>query len=291
MNCKKLHIVVFMGGFSSEREISLVTGKTARKALQDSGYTVTEIDVSADIEKLLSTIKTVKPDVILNMLHGPFGEDGCIQGLLEMLGIPYSHSGVLASALAMDKQKTKEILAGKNILSPKSYIITVDDIKNSNIPLTPPYVIKPNQEGSSFGVQIVKDKHNKVAFNHPTNEILVEEYIEGRELTVTVMGEKALAVTEIIPNSEFYDFEAKYAEGGSEHKLPADIPQDIYDTAMEQALTAHKTLGCRGISRSDFIYSDKLYFLEINTQPGMTPTSLAPEQAEFNNISFQELIE
>ncbi len=288
---KKLHIAVFMGGWSSEREISLVTGEAASKALKDLGYRVTEIDVTKDIEKLILTIKNTKPDVILNMLHGTFGEDGCMQGLLEILNIPYSHSGVLASALAMDKQKTKEILAEKNILSPKSYIITANDIKNDNIPLTPPYVVKPNQDGSSFGVQIVKDKSNKISFNHLSNEILVEEYIKGRELTVTVMGEKALGVTEIIPRFEFYDFEAKYADGGSEHKLPADIPQNIYDTAMKQALIAHKMLGCRGITRSDFIYSNKLYFLEINTQPGMTPTSLAPEQAKFNNISFQELVE
>ncbi len=298
----KPHVAILMGGWSSEREVSIISGNACAKVLEDTAYTITKIDVTKDIGKLIHQLETTKPDVVLNMLHGPFGEDGCIQGLLEMMNIPYSHSNVLSSALAMDKQKTKDILSPYGIKSPKGQLLTRDEYMSGQLVISPPYVVKPNSEGSSFGVAIVLPEDNyspldeDKTWGYGTGRMLIESYIPGRELTVAVMGDKSLAVTEIIPNTEFYDYTAKYGNDGSSHVLPADINPDIYNAVMEQALLAHKKLGCTGVTRSDFRYDESkdgiegLYFLEINTQPGMTPTSLVPEQAEYKGISFTELV-
>ena len=301
---QKPHVAVLLGGWSAERPVSLVSGRFCVTALQTNGYHVSVIDVDSDIKKLVTRLEDIKPDVVLNMLHGPFGEDGCIQGLLDMLDIPYSHSGVLASSLAMDKQKTKDILAVHNILSPKGQLLTRAEYQKNRLDIPAPYVAKPNCEGSSFGVHIVAhgDNHSPLdddeiwGFGNNDSEVLVEEYIPGRELTVSVMGDRALEVTEIQSQAHFYDYGSKYEDGGSVHILPADIPEEIYNAAMEQAVTAHKVLGCTGVTRSDFRYNDTehgakgLFFLEINTQPGMTPTSLVPEQALHHGISYQELV-
>ena len=301
---QKPHVAVLLGGWSAERPVSLVSGRFCVTALQTKGYQVSVIDVDEDIKKLVTKLEDMKPDVVLNMLHGPFGEDGCIQGLLDMLDIPYSHSGVLASSLAMDKQKTKDILAVHNIPSPKGQLLTRAEYQKNQLDIPAPYVAKPNCEGSSFGVHIVAhgENHSPLdddeiwGFGNNDSEVLVEEYIPGRELTVSVMGGRALEVTEIQSQAHFYDYGSKYEDGGSVHILPADIPEEIYNAAMEQAVIAHNVLGCTGVTRSDFRYNDTehgeqgLFFLEINTQPGMTPTSLVPEQALHHGISYQELV-
>lgn len=289
------HIAVLMGGWSAEREVSLVTGTECSKGLRTAGYDVTEIDVDRNIAAELSKLK---PDACFNALHGRFGEDGNIQGLLNVMGIPYTHSGVLASAVAMDKTRAKQIFCKAGLKCPTGKTVSRDELTNGEV-YEPPYVIKPNSEGSSVGVHIVKPGDN---FNPVNGEwtfgdnVLVEKFIPGRELTVGVLDGQAFCVTEITSDRGFYDYEAKYAEGGSIHILPADLPDSITDLALEWATKAHEVLNCRGVSRCDFRYDDTekdpgdLYLLEINTQPGMTPTSLVPEQAAHVGISFPELM-
>jgi D-alanine-D-alanine ligase len=294
-------IVVLMGGLSAEREVSLNSGKACAAALREKGYEVAEIDVSRDLAALVKSL-TPKPDAVFNALHGRWGEDGCIQGLLELLQVPYTHSGVLASALAMDKQMAKTVVATAGVTSPEGLVIKAEDLGDGD-PLPRPYVVKPVREGSSVGVRIVREGDNQPPISvHgwlPKTELLVEPFIAGRELTVGVMGDKALAVTEIRPiGAGFYDYDAKYshdAKVAAVHVLPAEVSQTIYDEAMEASLAAHKALGCRGVSRSDFRYDDtrgepgRLYYLETNTQPGMTSTSLVPEQARYLGMSFPDL--
>jgi D-alanine-D-alanine ligase len=262
---------------------------------------VTEIDVSRDLGALVAAL-TPRPDAVFNALHGRWGEDGCIQGLLELMQIPYTHSGVLASALAMDKHMAKTVVATAGVTSPDGLIIKARDLEESD-PMPRPYVVKPVREGSSVGVRIVREGDNQppIAVHgwQPDQDLLVEPFIDGRELTVSVMGDRSLAVTEIRPLGEgFYDYDAKYSEDSqvaAVHVLPAEVPQSIYDQAMEASLAAHKALGCRGVSRSDFRYDDtrgepgSLYYLETNTQPGMTSTSLVPEQARYLGMSFSDL--
>lgn len=296
-------VAVLMGGWSSERDVSLSSGKSCAKALRDKGYNVREIDVTRDMPALLAAL-TPKPDVAFNVLHGPGGEDGVMQGILEALQIPYTHSGVLASSLAMNKQKTREILQVAGMPVAEGGLVPVEDILKGKIALPPPYVIKPNEEGSSVGVYIVREGDNKPPLGLQEwtfgTHALVEKFIPGRELTVAVRGvpggpTEAFTVTEITQQNEFYDYEAKYAAGGSRHTVPAKVPQDVFNEAMRLAVLAHEKLGCSGISRSDFRYDDTkgiagLVFLEVNTQPGMTPTSLVPEQAAHLGIAFPELV-
>ncbi len=268
----------------------------ARAARETGKYEVLEIDATRNLSEQL---KEAKPDVILNGLHGPWGEDGCVQGLLEILQIPYSHSGVAASAVAMDKRKSKAVYAQNQIEIAADVKVTREEASAEH-PLPPPYVIKPIAEGSSFGVVIVREGANAPADKLMADSwvygdnLMAEEYIPGRELSVGVMGDRALCVTEIIPLREFYDFDAKYASGGSRHVVPADLPGRVTQAAMEAAIKAHQALGCRGVTRSDFRYDDerdRLVILETNTQPGMTPTSLVPEQAASLGISFADLVE
>jgi len=282
-----------MGGWSAEREVSLVTGAAVAKALHDNGYNVTAIDVQRDMGTLLTRLYP-KPDVVFNALHGRFGEDGCVQGFLDILNIPYTHSGLLASALAMDKVMAKHIFQMSGISVAKHVIATSEEIRNSHV-MEPPYVIKPSNEGSSVGVHIVNSGDNKKRFCEPGwpfgGAIMVEKYIAGREFTTAVLGDKPLAVTEIITDHAFYDYDAKYVGGGSKHLIPADIDANLYDEIMRLALLAHQSLGCRGVTRADFRYDGKeIYILEVNTQPGLTPTSLVPEQAAHINMSFNQLV-
>ena len=292
-------VAVLKGGMSSERDVSLVSGSECAKALREEGYDVTEIDVAPN---LWEQLHEADPDVIFNALHGEWGEDGRVQGVLDLFGAPYTHSGVMASALAMDKHRSKAVLRDVGITVPKGALVP-RAMAAQDHPMEPPYVVKPNAQGSSVGVYIVKDKAEApadMADNEAMGElVLVEEFIPGRELTVAVMDGKALAVTEIIPNTEWYDYEAKYADGGSAHVVPAQIPDAITDLCKTWALLAHETLGCRGVTRSDFRFNDingdltdivnKIVMLEVNTQPGMTPTSLAPEQAGYVGLSFGQL--
>ena len=292
-------VAVLKGGMSSERDVSLVSGSECAKALREEGYDVTEIDVAPN---LWEQLHEADPDVIFNALHGEWGEDGRVQGVLDLFGAPYTHSGVMASALAMDKHRSKAVLRDVGITVPKGALVP-RAMAAQDHPMEPPYVVKPNAQGSSVGVYIVKDKAEApadMADNEAMGElVLVEEFIPGRELTVAVMDGKALAVTEIIPNTEWYDYEAKYADGGSAHVVPAQIPDAITDLCKTWALLAHETLGCRGVTRSDFRFNDingdltdivnKIVMLEVNTQPGMTPTSLAPEQAGYVGLSFSQL--
>jgi D-alanine-D-alanine ligase len=293
------HVAVLMGGLSSERSVSLRSGEACAKALEAEGFTVTRVDVGRDVAEVLSRLK---PDVALNALHGPGGEDGLIQGVLEILGIPYTHSGVLSSALAANKEKAKIIFAAAGIPVPAGKTVTRFEAAKAHV-LPPPYVLKPVSEGSSYGVFVVKE-----GTPHPPQELLrpdwnygdlmlAEKYIAGRELTCAVLGERALAVTEIKSvSSEWYDFDSKYAPGGSIHELPAKVKENIYQMVQELALKAHRALGCRGISRTDFRYDDRpggtgeLAVLEVNTQPGMTETSLAPELAAYAGMTFGELV-
>lgn len=295
----KKHVAVLMGGFSSERPVSLASGKPCADALEAEGYRVTRVDVGRDVAGVLAELR---PDVAFNALHGPFGEDGTIQGVLEYLEIPYTHSGVLASALAMDKKQAKRIAAAEGIPVAESVVMSRFAIGSSH-PMRPPYVVKPVNEGSSFGVVIVKEDQS-----HPPQVIgsaewrygetvMVERFVHGRELTCAVMGDKVLGVTEIVPlGHAFYDYDAKYAEGGSKHECPAKISLNIYQKIQTLALKAHQAIGCRGVSRSDFRYDDRhspdgeVVWLEINTQPGMTPTSLVPELAAHAGFSFGELV-
>ena len=292
------HVAVLMGGLSNERPVSLMSGAECAKALRNAGYTVTEIDVGYDVAERL---RDVKPDVVFNALHGRYGEDGTVQGVLEFLRIPYTHSGVLASALAMDKHQTKIMLKAAGVPVTDHVIASRAEVGRAHV-MAPPYVVKPVADGSSVGILIVKADQS-----HPPQEILgadwkggehlmVERYIPGRELTCAVMGDVALGVTEIITDLAFYNYEAKYTEGGSRHVIPAQVQPKIYDKVQKMALKAHAALGCRGVSRTDFRYNDKagpygeLVCLEINTQPGMTPLSLAPEQARHAGHSFEELV-
>jgi len=289
----KKKVAVLMGGWSTEREVSLISGASVYNSLEQIGYQATLIDVQRDLSSLLSQLSP-KPDVVFNALHGSFGEDGCIQGLLDILNIPYTHSGLLASALAMDKPMSKKIFEKAGLSVAKHIIISRDDVLAGGF-MDTPYVIKPTNEGSSVGVHIVKEESDRIkdesgAWQHG-EKVMVEAFIEGRELTVSVMGDLALAVTEITTEHGFYNYYAKYEKSESLHIIPANIEKSVYDQAMKMAVIAHRSLGCRGVSRTDFRYDGKtLYILELNTQPGMTPTSLVPEQAAHAGFSFNELV-
>ncbi len=287
------HVAVLMGGWSAEREVSLVSGAACAEALKSAGFDVASIDVQRDMGALLTRLYP-RPDCIFNALHGRFGEDGCVQGLLDILGIPYTHSGLLASSLAMDKPMAKALFEAAGIPVAEHVVVNSDEARRGEV-MTKPYVIKPPNEGSSVGVHIVREGDNEPLFAESGwpfgDQVMVEKYIKGRELTVAVMGDEPLAVTEITTQRGFYDYDAKYEEGGSVHVVPAEIDRDVYDRALELALAAHRTLGCRGVSRADLRYDgDTLFMLEVNTQPGMTPTSLVPEQAAYAGISFEDLV-
>ncbi len=287
----KPSIVVLLGGPSAERDVSLVSGAQCAAALRGEGYTVTEIDAG---DSLVEDLRAAKPDVVFNALHGRWGEDGCVQGILEWMRVPYTHSGVLCSALAMDKLRTKDVFAAAGLPVAKSVMIT-SEFARANHPLAPPYVVKPYNEGSSVGVYIVAEGANgpaKLSAEMPS-VVMAEEFVAGRELTTTVMQGRALSVTDIITDG-WYDYDAKYSTGGSRHEVPAEVPKEIFAACLDYAERAHKALGCKGISRTDFRWDDSkgldgLILLETNTQPGMTPTSLAPEQAATCGISFGEL--
>ena len=294
------HVAVLMGGVSAEREVSLVSGEACAKALCEAGYQVTEIDVGRDVGALVAAL-TPAPDAVFNALHGRWGEDGCVQGLLELLHIPYTHSGVMASAMAMDKVTAKRVVAAAGVASPQGLVVHRAELRERE-PIARPYVIKPINEGSSVGVRIVREGDNRPAVDDAAwgfgEEVLIEPFIPGRELTVSVMGDRALAVTDIQAKSGFYDYEAKYTDGRAIHVIPAEIGPKATQAALDAALAAHQALGCRGVSRSDFRYDDtqvenggmgELYWLEVNTQPGMTPLSLVPEQAAHLGISFPEI--
>ena len=290
-------VAVLMGGTSAEREVSLESGRQCANALRDNGYSVREIDVSADVDALLASLSP-RPDVVFNALHGRAGEDGNIQGLLNLLEIPYTHSGLLASALAMDKAVARTIFEKQGMTIAKGRLAGRDEILAGDV-MPRPYVIKPNNEGSSVGIQIIEEGANDPDPDALNAEmLLVEEFIPGRELTVAVMGApgeepKPLAVTELRPTKGFYDYEAKYTEGATEHLVPAPVPDDLGAKAMAWAALAHKALDCRGVTRSDFRYDDTrdaLVILELNTQPGMTQLSLVPEQADHCGIAFTELV-
>lgn len=293
------HVAVLLGGFSSERPVSLSSGKACADALEVEGYKVTRVDVERDVSSRLADLK---PDVVFNALHGPFGEDGTIQGILEYLQIPYTHSGVLASALAMDKARAKLVAKDVGIPVAESLVMNRFEFTSAH-PMPAPYVVKPVKEGSSFGVVIVQEDqtHPPQIISSPEwafgEQVIVERYIAGRELTCGVMGDVALGVTEVVPLGHgFYDYDAKYAAGGSKHVIPAEISPNIYQKIQSLALRAHQAIGCRGVSRSDFRYDDRfsedgeIIWLEINTQPGMTPTSLVPEMAGHAGYSFGEFL-
>ena len=289
------HVAVLYGGLSSEREVSLSTGKGCIAALERLGARVSPVDVGRDVAEVLARLK---PDVALNVLHGRWGEDGCMQGVLELLGIPYTHSGMLASALAMDKAKAKAVLAAAGVAVPGGGLFNRFAAARDHV-MAPPYVVKPNAEGSSVGVFLVFEGANsppqelaQASWTYG-EQVLIEPYIAGKELAVAVLDDKALGVTEIVPKTGFYDFEAKYGDGGSAHVLPAPIPGQAADEAMAMAVKAHAALGCRGVTRSDFRYDDikdELVLLEVNTQPGMTPTSLVPEQAAYLGLGYDDLV-
>lgn len=285
-------VLVVAGGFSAERDVSLVTGKGVAEALRQCGYAVVLHDLQNGTE-FVDILRQEKPDVIFNALHGNFGEDGEIQGLLDMLQIPYTHSGLKASALGMDKNLTKNVAAAHGIKVAKSQKMTFGEFKSNGTTIKKPYVVKPVSDGSSVGVFIVEKEEDKekVYFSEDEHQILVEEYIAGKELTVAVIGGKAAAVTEMRPKTGFYDYKAKYTNGMTSHILPAEIPEQAYYTAKEYAEIVHNALGCRTVSRSDFRYNEKdgVVLLEINTNPGMTPLSLVPEQAKFIGMSYEEL--
>lgn len=286
------NVTVLLGGWSAEREVSLVSGAACSSALREAGYTVTELDPPRDMVELAAAL-TPKPDVVFNALHGRYGEDGTLQGVLDIMRIPYTHSGQLASSVAMDKPMAIDLFKAAGIPCPIGRILSADKLGGGD-PLPRPYVVKPAREGSSVGVYIVKAGDNGPDYSNWTyGDALVEEFVAGLELTVSVMGDKALCVTELKPHSGFYDFEAKYTEGMTTHVCPAEISEELSETLKTHALTAHKILGCRGVTRSDFRYdpeTGKLVILEINTQPGMTPLSLVPEQAKHLGISFPEMV-
>ena len=296
---KDLHVAVLMGGLSPEREVSLSSGRMCADALEGQAARVTRVDAGRDLAQVLAELK---PDVALNALHGVWGEDGCVQGILETLQIPYTHSGVMASAVAMDKDKSKAVLKAAGIAVPGGGLFDRHEVAARHV-IAPPYVVKPNAEGSSVGVYLVREGANRpiaeVAEPGWTygEQVMVEPFIAGNELAVTVLGEKsgprALTVTDITPTKGFYDYEAKYTPGGSRHVLPADLPAHVFEAALRISEQAHAALGCRGVTRSDFRYddlNDDLVLLEVNTQPGMTPTSLAPEQAAFTGMAYADLV-
>lgn len=284
-------VAVLMGGPSAEREVSLASGRECVAALREEGFEVIELDAGLDLAMRLDDLK---PDVVFNALHGRWGEDGCVQGMLEWMRIPYTHSGVLASAVAMDKERSKQVYRDAGLPVVPSVLADKAEVGARHV-MAPPYVVKPYNEGSSVGVYIVHEAANsppRLSEDMP-DTVMVEEYVPGRELTATVMGDKALTVTDIYSEG-WYDYHAKYSEGGSRHVVPAEVPQEIFDACLDYALRAHHALGCKGISRTDFRWDearglDGLYLLETNTQPGMTPTSLSPEQAQAVGISFGKL--
>lgn len=291
-------VAVLMGGTSSEREISLVTGKSVVEALNSRGFETRSVDYTGDVAALVAALNPA-PDIVFNAFHGRFGEDGCVQGLLELLGLRYTHSGVMASALAMDKPMAKRLFTAAGIPCTRHVIAQRDEIFAGDV-MERPYVIKPLNEGSSVGVRIVSETGGSAplgADDWPFGEqVMVERYIPGREITVAVMGDRALAVTELRPKQGFYDYDAKYTDGMTDHLIPAPIPEAQYEAALGHALAAHRALGCRGVSRADFRYDDTagepgaLCLLEINTQPGLTPLSLVPEQAAHVGIDFGEMV-
>jgi D-alanine-D-alanine ligase len=289
------HVAVLLGGLSPEREVSLVSGAACADALTRLGARVSRIDAGRDLAQVLTALK---PDVVFNALHGVWGEDGCVQGVLETLGRPYTHCGVLASALAMDKAKAKAVLAAAGVSVPGGGLFDRFEAAKAHV-MAPPYVVKPNAQGSSVGVFLVFEGANRPPQEliAPSwtfgDQVLIEPYVAGLELAVGVMDGKAMTVTEIVATTGFYDYEAKYGEGGSRHVVPAQIPPEVAERAMRQAELAHAALGCRGVTRSDLRYDDVkdiLALLEVNTQPGMTPTSLVPEQAAHLGIGFDDLV-
>ncbi|WP_198377854.1 D-alanine--D-alanine ligase [Neoroseomonas rubea] len=293
------HVAVLLGGISAEREVSLSSGRQVVAALREAGFRVTPIEVTQDLPALIRALTEPRPDVVFNALHGRFGEDGCIQGVLDWLGLPYTHSGLRASAVAMDKDAAKAVFRQAGLPVAEHCLVTREELEAAD-PLPRPYVVKPVNEGSSVGVFIVTEGDNRRAeiardWRYGAHA-MAETFVPGRELTVGVMGDRALAVTDIIADAgAFYDYESKYADGGSRHVLPARIHADAYAAAMDIALRAHQALGCRGTSRADLRYDDtggepgRLVLLEVNTQPGLTPTSLLPEQAAHCGIPFPAL--
>jgi D-alanine-D-alanine ligase len=296
----KLHVAVLMGGWSAEREVSLMSGNGIADALEELGHKVSRVDMGHDVAVKLAEIK---PDIVFNALHGTPGEDGTVQGTLDLMGLKYTHSGLVTSVIAIDKQLTKQALVPHGIPMPGGRMVRSEELYQRD-PLPRPYVLKPVNEGSSVGVAIVTDEGN---YGNPISaeargpwqefdELLAEPFIRGRELTTAVLGDQALGVTELKPKSGFYDYDAKYTDGLTEHVFPADIPEDVADACKRIALDAHRLLGCKGCSRSDFRWDDNqgadgLFLLEVNTQPGMTPLSLVPEQARHLGISYAELVQ
>ncbi len=291
-------VAVLMGGWSAEREISLITGKAVAEVLAARGYAVDTVDAGHDVAAALAALEP-RPDTVFNALHGRWGEDGNVQGVLNILGLPYTHSGLLASALAMDKVVAKRLFAAAGMTCPEGVVVDLDSALAEHV-MDPPYVVKPINEGSSVGVHIVMEGDNYPGIDRAAwrfgDEVLVERYIPGRELTVAVMGDRPLGVTELRPHQGFYDYEAKYTDGKTTHRCPAPLPDEISRLAMDAALAAHRALGCRGVSRADLRYDDsegesgRLYLLEVNTQPGLTPLSLVPEQAAHAGIEFGALV-
>ncbi len=284
-------VAVLMGGISAEREVSLSSGRMCAAALREAGYPVVEVDAGRDLADVLHKHK---PDVAFNALHGRWGEDGCVQGLLEWIGLPYTHSGVLASALTMDKERTKAVYRAAGLPVVESRLASKAEIEAAHA-MSPPYVVKPFNEGSSVGVYLVMKGANRPPTLAPDmpETLMVEAFAPGRELTVSVIDDRPLTVTDIITDG-WYDYDAKYTPGGSQHVLPAKVPAEVFDACMSHALTAHRALGCRGLTRTDFRWDearglDGLVLLETNTQPGMTPTSLSPEQAAHCGIAFPDL--
>ncbi len=297
---EKLHIVVLMGGWSAEREVSLTSGADVAEALESRGHRVTRIDMDRNVAR---AIAAAAPDVVFNALHGTPGEDGTVQGMLDLMGVRYTHSGLATSVVAIDKELTKQVLVPHGIRMPAGQVVRSESLYAGD-PLPRPYVLKPVNEGSSVGVAIITRGGNHGdpigrEVEGPWQEfeqLLAEPFIRGRELTVAVLGGEALAVTELQPKSGFYDYAAKYTDGLTDHICPADIPQAVEDEALRMALAAHRHLGCRGASRSDFRWDDEhgvegLFLLEVNTQPGMTPLSLVPEQAKYRGIAYPDLVE
>ena len=295
-------VAVLMGGWSPEREVSLVSGKACAEGLREGGHEVLEYDVKRDLRALIDFLRPAQgggPEVVFNALHGRYGEDGCIQGVLEILAIPYTHSGVLASAIAMDKPMSRHVFTSIGIRVADGKVVERRSLAAGD-PMPRPYVVKPIDQGSSVGVHIVREGDNlaavEVAETQFGEKVLVEKFVPGHELTVAVMDDKAVAVTELRPKTRFYDYEAKYTDGVTEHLVPAPVPAEVYEQARAWALMAHRALGCNGLTRTDLRWDDSkpgtsgLYVLEINTQPGMTPLSLAPEQAKWAGISWPQLM-
>lgn len=293
-------VAVLMGGPSAEREVSLTSGAACVASIRELGHEVIEIDPKLGEKGVVALVEalTPTPDLVFNALHGRWGEDGCLQGLLNLLDVPYTHSGLLASAVAMDKPMAKQLFESAGLQVPGGFVVSCAELAAGD-PMARPYVAKPFNEGSSVGVRIVRDGDNEPPVDPQAwgfgDRVLIEPFIAGRELTVGVMGDRPLAVTELRPHRGFYDYEAKYTEGRTEHLVPAPVPQSVHDSALEMAATAHRVLGCRGVSRADFRWNPEegdagLYLLEVNTQPGMTPLSLVPEQAQHLGITFTDLV-